>query len=178
MSSILNLVKYLSSRYIDQNSIILDATCGNGHDTLFFAPNVKKIYAFDIQEKAIDNAKERTKDFNNIKYILDSHQNIDKYISQKLDLVIFNLGYLPNSDKKITTHFETTKDAFEKSLELLNSKKAIIITLYPGTIVGKDESDNLVTYLEQIDKNRADIFIHKLINKPNNPPFICEIIKR
>ena len=178
MSSILNLVKYLSSRYVDKNSIILDATCGNGYDTLFFAPNVKKIYAFDIQKKAIDNAKDRTKDFNNIEYILDGHQNIDKYISQELDLVIFNLGYLPNSDKKITTHFKTTKTAFEKSLELLNRKKAIIITLYPGTTIGKEESDNLITYLEKIDKNRADIFIHKLINKPNNPPFICEIIKR
>lgn len=178
MSTILDLVKLLSLRYINEKSIIVDATSGNGYDTLYFASRVKKIYAFDIQENAIKEAKERTKEFNNINFILDGHQNIDKYILDKLDLVIFNLGYLPNSDKTITTLFETTKIAIEKSLKLLKPKKSIIITFYPGTKIGKEESEKILLFLENIDKNKADIFVHKLINKPNNPPFIVEIISR
>ncbi|VTS18909.1 rRNA methylase [Streptococcus pseudoporcinus] len=36
---------------LDANSILVDATMGNGNDTLYFAPKVKSLYAFDVQKK-------------------------------------------------------------------------------------------------------------------------------
>ncbi len=177
MSAILNLVKYLSLKYINKNSITLDATCGNGYDSLFLAQNSKKVYAFDIQKMAIERAKEKTKDFKNITFIHDSHENIDKYINEKLNLVLYNLGYLPNSDKKIITKFAHTKASIEKSIKLLNKKSAIIITAYPGTDDGKLEAESLLNFFENYDRN-FDVFLHRLINKINNPPFIIEIINK
>lgn len=38
---------------IDKEAITLDATMGNGNDTVFLAKSSKKVYAFDIQEEAI-----------------------------------------------------------------------------------------------------------------------------
>ena len=36
---------------VTQDDIVVDATMGNGHDTLFLAKLAKQVYAFDIQEK-------------------------------------------------------------------------------------------------------------------------------
>ncbi len=37
----------------------MDATMGNGHDTLFLAKLAKQVYAFDIQEQALEKTQER-----------------------------------------------------------------------------------------------------------------------
>jgi ubiquinone/menaquinone biosynthesis C-methylase UbiE len=42
--------------------ITIDATVGNGHDTLFLATRVGatgKVYGFDIQQEALDSAYQR-----------------------------------------------------------------------------------------------------------------------
>ncbi|MBQ6816901.1 MAG: methyltransferase domain-containing protein, partial [Bacilli bacterium] len=100
----------LIKEHIEENSIVIDATCGNGFDTLFLAGLVPsgKVIAYDIQENAINNTKELTKDFNNIEYHLESHENI-KVVNCRA--VLFNLGYLPNGDKTITTNATSTLNA-------------------------------------------------------------------
>ncbi|MBF1708746.1 MAG: SAM-dependent methyltransferase, partial [Streptococcus sanguinis] len=35
---------------VTKEDIVVDATMGNGHDSLFLAQLAKKVYAFDIQE--------------------------------------------------------------------------------------------------------------------------------
>ena len=80
---------------------------GNGHDTAFLCQLVGekgKIYAFDIQEGATRNTKKKLQELNLLEraeLILDGHQNIDKYITEKVRLVIFNLGYLPGGIMKL-----------------------------------------------------------------------------
>lgn len=89
--------------------IALDATVGKGNDTLKLLKAVGDegfVYGFDVQKDALNTAEELLKDFKNYKLILDSHENIDKI--EKFDLVIYNLGYLPGSDKKITTLKDST----------------------------------------------------------------------
>ena len=44
---------------VNQDDIVVDATMGNGHDTLFLAKLAKKVYAFDIQEQALEKTQER-----------------------------------------------------------------------------------------------------------------------
>jgi len=178
MSIILKLSKKLFKKYTDKNSIVVDATCGNGYDTLFLAQNSKFVYSFDIQKQAIENAKKLNYKFKNIEFINDGHENLDKYITNRIDLVVFNLGYLPKFNKEITTRTETTLTALKKSLNLLNNQKAVIITVYPGHKEGKKESEELQKYLSGLNFKQFDVFIHKLINKPNNPPYILEITKR
>ena len=44
---------------VTKEDIVVDATMGNGHDTLFLAKLAKKVYAFDIQEQALEKTQER-----------------------------------------------------------------------------------------------------------------------
>ncbi|MDO4198791.1 MAG: class I SAM-dependent methyltransferase [Erysipelotrichaceae bacterium] len=73
-------VQLYAKSLIDKDSICVDMTMGNGNDTLFLCRLSKKVYAFDISKKAIENTKKRLKDYDNYELIHDSHSNIDKYI--------------------------------------------------------------------------------------------------
>ncbi len=62
-------------RYVSSKSIVIDATCGNGNDTLFLATRAHrgKVYAFDIQKEAIINTQNKCRELTNVEYICDSH---------------------------------------------------------------------------------------------------------
>lgn len=47
---------FLREIITDQDTVV-DATMGNGHDTLFLAKLAKEVYAFDIQEQALSIRK-------------------------------------------------------------------------------------------------------------------------
>ena len=47
------------SEVLDGESIAVDATMGNGNDTVFLASLAKEVYAFDIQEQALQNTFKR-----------------------------------------------------------------------------------------------------------------------
>lgn len=102
MDKVLAFSKKLLKEVIDKNSIVVDATAGNGNDTLFLAKtSAKKVYAFDIQQLAIENTTTLIKEAelaDKCEIFLDSHFEFDKYIDEKIRAVVFNLGYLPNAD--------------------------------------------------------------------------------
>ena len=125
----------------------------NGFDTLKLAKLSKQVFAFDIQEDAINNTKELLDKnvVDNVTLIHDSHHNIDKHLyeyNEKISLVLFNLGYLPGNNKDIMTNSKTTLLALEKSYKLLNKKGIILMVCYPH-IEGKKESNTIIKYLEK-----------------------------
>lgn len=115
---------------IKEKNVAVDATLGNGKDSLFLANHFNAIYGFDIQEVALKRSKERLTPFNNVKLILDSHINIKEYVTTKIDLVLFNLGYLPGSDKRITTNIHDVIRAIESITPLMNKASKIILVVY------------------------------------------------
>lgn len=168
MMKITEIGHLLLDTYITKEDTLIDMTLGNGNDSLYFINKVKHIVAFDIQELAIINSKKLLKDYQNITYILDNHANIDKY-DIKYDYAIYNLGYLPKSNKKIKTNcFDTIK-----SLEILikNNIKAILLTIYEGHEEGLIESNEIIKYLKDI-KN-YDLLKISLENEfKNKPPYV------
>lgn len=177
-NTIIKLAHMLISDSIDENSVVIDATLGNGHDTNFIAPLVKKVYGFDVLEQAITNSKERNEMYNNIEYILDSHANFDKYINDQVDLIIYNLGYLPGFDKDYTTTSESTMTSIKKGLDLLKKGSSMIITIYIGHDNGKVESSDIESYVKDLNKYEFDVMKHQLMNKDNFPPYIIQIVKK
>lgn len=173
--NILNRAKLICQKMIKKNDITIDATCGNGNDTLFLASLSKKVIAFDIQENAITNTKKLLKEngYNNVVLINDSHSKIDIYLNDykgKISLVMFNLGYLPGGNKDITTNHITTLDAIKKSYTLLNNKGIILIVCYPHK-EGKKESNEIIKY---INENNIEYKIYH--NTSNiNAPFLITI---
>ncbi len=163
---------------ITKDDICVDMTLGNGNDTFFLAKLSKKVYAFDIQEQAIINSKIKNKDYDNIVYILDSHENILSYVNEEVKAVMFNLGYLPNGDKSITTSSSTTLKALEASLKVLKKNGRVVICLYPGHSEGLKEANELEKYLKTLDQHKYDVLKYQFINQINNPPFLMVLEKK
>lgn len=146
--NVIELAHRLLETKINENSIIVDATCGNGHDTLFLAHRARHVHAFDIQEIAIKNSIELTKDFNNITFYHTTHEHITKHIPQ-YDGVVFNLGYLPQGDKQITTHHMSTINTLKKLHE--RHEGFVLIVAYPGHIEGLIEQVAIQSFLDKTD---------------------------
>lgn len=156
-------------------SIAIDFTCGNGFDTYFLANNYQQVYAFDIQKIAIDTAKNKCSEFNNISFILDSHANVNKYVDN-FDAGIFNCGYLPHGDTSITTTSSSVIDALNNCLPNLNSKGRIIIVLYPGFEQGAKEAIEIEQYVNNLSSKTYDVFKIQITNR-NHVPYIIGIDK-
>ena len=129
--SILNRVNLICEKVIKKTDYVVDTTCGNGFDTLRLALLSKKVFAFDIQEAAINNTKKLLQEnaVDNVLLIHASHHNIDKHLysyEKKISLILFNLGYLPGDNKEIMTTYKTTLLALQKSYKLLNNKGVIL----------------------------------------------------
>lgn len=140
--------KYIKS-LITKDDICVDMTIGNGNDTLLLCELAKYVYGFDINPQALINTNKRLTNFDNYELHLDNHINIDKYIKNKVKLVIFNLGYLPNSQDKTITKASETLTAFKKAYDLLDNNGYIIISFYIGHIGGKDEFYLLDKYIKE-----------------------------
>lgn len=183
VDGILPFARKLISSHITENSIVVDATCGNGNDTLFLANQVTngEVYAFDIQENAINSTKEKTKSFNHINYYQTGHENAASIINKfnkNIDATIFNLGYLPKGDKNITTNPSTTIQAIESLFEITNKNGIIVLVVYPGHPEGQIESNEVLAYVSNIDQKIAHVLHYQFINQKNNPPYIVAIEKR
>ncbi|QWB99607.1 class I SAM-dependent methyltransferase [Mycoplasmatota bacterium] len=152
--------------------ISVDMTCGKGNDTLFLSEISKKVYSFDIQKNAINKAKELTKNKDNIIYICDNHEHILKYIQEKIDVAIYNLGYLPGGNKDIKTTASTTIHSLKSLMTILNDSGIIIIEVYPHN---KEESLALDHYITNLD-HTFDVLKIDLYNKVN-PPYLIVIKK-
>lgn len=166
-----------------ENMIALDATVGNGKDTLLLAKKVGAsgiVYGFDIQKLAIDNTLGLLKDNNlndRVKLINDSHENILKYIDEKLDLAIFNLGYLPKGNHSITTKPKSTLKAIESVLSSLNINGILIVVSYHGHLGGKKERNEVENYLNKLNQKEFTVLKMDFLNQINNPPILFCIEK-
>ncbi|MCI2921529.1 methyltransferase domain-containing protein [Staphylococcus hominis] len=184
LERILPFAKTLIKQHIQEDSIVIDATCGNGHDTLFLAKQVPNgnVFGFDIQKEAIEHTKEKIAPFKHVTLIHDGHENILNDIPSDIignvDAAIFNLGYLPKGDKSIVTKPETTIQAIESIFKLLSTEGIIVLVIYHGHEEGQIERDELLKYLENFDQSKAHILKYQFINQVNHAPFICAIEKR
>ncbi|MCT4585149.1 MAG: class I SAM-dependent methyltransferase [Peptostreptococcaceae bacterium] len=176
--------KFILKSKIKENDICIDATMGNGNDTLFLKQCIGmngKVYAFDIQKQALENTKkvlEEAKLYNNVHLINDGHENMNEYIKETIDFIIFNLGYLPKGDKNLITKKETTIKAIDESLKLLKKKGIICIMSYYGHEGGMDEKNSLIDFLEKLNYLEYNIIKFDFLNKKNSPPILFLIEKK
>lgn len=188
LDRILPFAKILLQKAVKPGDIVVDATVGNGHDTVFLAELIGKtgkVYGFDVQEQAIQATKERLVQSGLLERVTlfhKGHEGISSSISQAhhglITGGIFNLGYLPGSDKTIITRPETTVAAIEQLLTIMAPEGIIVLVVYHGHEGGAQERDSLLHYCRQIDQNFAHVLQYQYINQQNNPPFIIAIEKR
>ena len=155
--SILNRARSLMKENLKQNDLVVDATLGQGKDSLFLLEIIEKghLFGFDIQKEAIKKSKELLKEYKNYTLFNTGHENMFKNLKEyenKISLIVFNLGYLPKGNKEITTKKETTIKAIKQGIKLLNKKGHIVITIYPGHKEGLKEQKEIIKFLKN-DKN-------------------------
>jgi predicted methyltransferase len=169
---------------VQEGDIAVDATVGNGNDTVLLAKLVGKtgkVYGFDIQDIAIKNTEEKLLSLgvlDRVKLIKDNHDKLDMFIKEKIDFVMFNLGYLPGGDHSIITTPQSTIKAVEKAISKLNSKGMIILVVYTGHEGGKEEKDSIERYVRELDQKKYTVLKYSFLNQINNPPMIIAIEKK
>ena len=178
-----SIAKYICENILEFGDIAVDCTLGKGHDTILLANlvgNEGKVISFDIQKEAIYKTKEKLKDidYKNITLINDGHENLDRYIQEKVKLFIFNLGYLPGKDHNITTKAETTLKALKKALKLLDDNGIVLLVIYYGHENGKEEKAVLEEFTSELDQKAYNVMKNSFINQANDPPFLICIEKR
>lgn len=180
-----NLVQTLLKQKLTPGTVAVDATMGNGHDTLFLAQLVGptgKVYAFDIQENALMKTRDRLlasgiEPSGQVQLIQDGHQEVLKYVQEPIDAAMFNLGYLPGGDHTKVTQGETTIKALEGLLQLLIPGGIITLMIYHGHPGGKEEKGAVEAYLRELSSNTYLVTEMKYMNRKNDPPVIVVIEK-
>lgn len=136
---------------------VVDATAGNGFDTLFLSQLVGpngKVYAFDIQEEAIVRTSRRlaAAKAQNVALLLASHaemkQELPQTLAGEISAIMFNLGYLPRGDKSMTTTTDSSVRAVAQAMELLAPDGLMTIIAYTGHPGGQEEADAVLAFLE------------------------------
>lgn len=172
------LIKEYLSRNYHKKLTLVDATSGMGNDSLFISKLLNKkskLYCYDIQVDAIINTNQLllNNNINNVTLFLDSHENIT---IKNIDLVIFNLGYLPTKDKKITTTSLVTLNTVNKLLNN-NPNITIILVVYPGHEEGLKESVLLEDFVLNLEANKYLVSKYQNYNQ-NKSPYILTISKK
>ncbi|MDG3131510.1 class I SAM-dependent methyltransferase [Streptococcus suis] len=154
----------------------VDATMGNGYDTLFLAQRAGKVIAFDIQEKALFVTAEKLEKagLTNAQLLLTGHENVDQYVDE-CKAAIFNLGYLPSADKSVITLPATTLQAIEKVLDRLVVGGRLAIMIYYGHEGGAIEKDAVLDFISQLDQTVFTAMLYKPLNQVNTPPFLVMV---
>ncbi|PEJ57547.1 16S rRNA (cytosine(1402)-N(4))-methyltransferase [Bacillus sp. AFS002410] len=188
LERILPYARKLLQSAVKEGDITVDATVGNGHDTVFLAKIVGEnghVYGFDIQDEAIQKTTERIANENvskQVTLVQRSHADIKDVIPVslhgKLKGAIFNLGYLPGSDKQIVTVPASTISAIEQLIEIMAPEGIVVVVIYHGHEGGDIEKDALMNFAQNIPQDLAHVLTYRFINQANNPPFILAIEKR
>lgn len=175
--------KMIMNDNICPGNIVIDCTVGMGNDTIKLAKLVGKygkVYGFDIQSFAINMTREKLKKqnlFNRVFLINDGHENISNYVNDKVNFVIFNLGYLPGGDHNIKTKAETTIIGIKKALNVLIPGGILLVTCYVGHEGGLEEMKKVEEYLSSLNQKEYSTLKFKFINQINNPPILYGVEK-
>ncbi|MEJ6949926.1 class I SAM-dependent methyltransferase [Natronospora cellulosivora (SeqCode)] len=174
----------LLETHINKGDLVVDATAGNGYDTIFLAELVGidgKVYSFDIQKQAIENTRKKVLDKgyeDRISLIEDGHQNIGEYLKNEIKGIVFNLGYLPGADKDIITKKNTTIKALKKGIELLCVGGIIVLVIYTGHSGGQEELEAIKNFSLDLDNKKYNVLNYKFLNQKKSPQILAIIRRR
>jgi glycine/D-amino acid oxidase-like deaminating enzyme len=176
------------ARITEPGDYVIDATAGNGYDTLWLAEQVGStghVFAIDIQASAIESARIRLEQTNHLKRVelcLGDHSQLDQLVPpqwhQSSAAVMFNLGYLPCSDKSIVTKPETTLKALRAAWKLLKKNGIMTVVLYTEHPGGKAEAETVLKWTENLDTEQADYRHIQHPLKLEKSPSVISITKK
>lgn len=183
MKNALEISHEIISKHLKEGDTAVDATAGNGNDTLLMAKligNTGMVYAFDIQDEAIERTEKilnKNELRHRVKLIKNGHQYMDKYIINGISAVMFNLGYLPGGNHKIATKPDDTITALKTAFKFLKTGGLITVVVYYGGDSDFIEKEAVIKYVKQLDYKKYAVLMMDFINWINCPPILLCIKK-
>lgn len=145
---------------IQSGDTVIDATAGNGHDTLALAKLGAKVWAIDIQARALMATRERLARAGRagaVHVCQADHSQLKELAGREalpeLRLVVFNLGYLPGADHEVTTRVDSTRAALTQASGLLAPGGYLSVLVYPGHPEGAREWEMIASCAEALWKS-------------------------
>lgn len=184
LSGIIPFAHQLLKHHVQAGDNVADGTAGNGNDTLVLAQlvgNTGKVYAFDIQEVALNNTLCRLQQHQaetQVQLILASHEHLAQYVPHNLAAVTFNFGYLPHGDKNITTQAQSSLLALTAACQCLRPNGIITAAIYTGHEAGRVEAESIEIWAKQLPQQQYQVLRYQFINQHNYPPYLLVIYKK
>lgn len=151
------MAQLVVAHVVKSGAHVVDATVGNGHDTLFLANLVGptgSVTGFDIQAPALQVAQHRLIELPQVTLIHAGHERLSELMptpaKANLSAVMFNLGYLPGADKAIITQPQSTLEALAQALDHLAVGGVITLIVYPAHPGGANEAAHVLAYAAQL----------------------------
>lgn len=176
-----NIAHMLMKECIKEGDLVIDATSGNGHDTLFLSTCVGtngEVIAIDIQEEAIHSTQrlilqhERV----NVKYMQMNHADMGTKLKEYLGniaCISFNLGYLPGAeDHSIITSSQSTIQALDASCSFLNDDGCISVIAYRGHTYGLEESLAVEQWMQALSPREWHVIAIEAVNQSSTSPIV------
>lgn len=154
---------------------VVDATVGNGFDTNFLAEAVGtegQVIGFDVQRKAIESTSKRLAagGLTNVELREQSHAELGAVVAEgTVTAVMFNLGFLPRSDKTIVTTAASSTKAITAALEVLKQHGILTILVYRGHEGGQDEYEAIERLLQEDGLQYEQQRIDSVPSRPTSP---------
>lgn len=179
-------MRALTADFLKKGDFAIDATTGWGNDFMHLCRccgTEGQVWGFDVQKQAIEHTQGLLDEFSNQQknshqLFCKSHsfigQELERFIEERglsqiadpdqlrkainLKCVVFNLGYLPRSDKKVITEPESTLSAIMHSLAFLADGGICAVTLYPGHCGGDIEAQKVKRFLAGLASQRWQVY--------------------
>ena len=162
---------------IREGDLVVDATAGNGHDTVFLAQCVGEtgqVMAYDIQAQAIASAQLAVAQqgfSDRVQWHQKSHSTMaDDLTPESARAIVFNLGYLPGDNHQVTTETQETLKALAAATTVLQAGGCLSILCYPGHEEGAGEAQQVEAWITQLPRWR--VAKYAMLSTKNPAPFL------
>ena len=165
--------------------LYLDATCGNGHDTLFLcrlAGDTGRVLGLDIQPQAVANTNKRLQDagFGAVgRAVLHDHADLGALVQPgTADCVLFNFGWLPGAEHAVHSTAEGSLPALRSALTALKPGGVLAAVLYSGKIIGDGEKQAALAFFRSLPLTQYTVLVCEFANWASTAPLPCFVIKK
>ena len=173
------LAQLLLREIIGAGDLVVDATAGNGHDTVFLAECAGaggRVLAFDVQAAAIAAARARVTAAGlapRVDFFQESHAMMDRRAAPgAVAAVMFNLGYLPGEDHRVMTTSAATLAGLECAAGLLKTGGGLTVVCYPGHPGGAEEAAAVEQWFATLATRRWRVARYGAIGTRRPAPYL------
>ena len=182
MSRVTEVAHLLVDAVLQPGAQAVDATVGNGHDTLRLAHSVGpsgRVDGFDIQSPAIVRTRRRLEAHGvaaQVRLHQRGHEDMEAVLPRhrhgKVGAVMFNLGYLPRSDQAIVTRPETTLRGLAAAVRLLRPGGILTVVAYLRHDGGRLETEHVWAWGRSLDPTVCVVSEYRVLTAEEAPQLL------